>query len=309
MNNRRRFLRTTLYTAVSTLFIPRLLRAAGDPTVGACTITTADIEGPYFASGAPFRVVLAAPNEPGTRLFMSGRVLARDCSPIPGATVDIWAANNDGCYSWFNDCPGAPGDDRFNLRGRILTNAEGAYAYETVKPGPYSGRPSHIHYKITQPDGSGLTTQLYFEGDPLIPADPWAGQASAALRIIPLRSEADGLHGTLDIILDVDAVATVEPADPDAENVGFSLEECEPNPFRESTTIRYSLLAPAHVDVVVFSMLGGRVRTLSSGISQPGEHRVGWDGRDEAGRRAPAGTYLVWTQAGGEIRVKQVTRR
>ena len=305
MNDRRRFIRTSLYSAASMLFVPRLLRAAVDPTASACTITTADIEGPYFASGAPFRVMLAAPAEPGTRLFMSGRVLARDCSPIPGATVDIWAANDDGCYSWFNNCSGTPGEDQFNLRGRMLTNAEGAYAYETVKPGPYSGRPSHIHYKITHPDGQALITQLYFEGDPLIPADPWAGQAAAALRIIPLRTETDGLHGTLDIILDVDALADVENA---VSEIGFQLDECHPNPFGDSTAISYALSAPAQVDVAIYSLLGGRVRTLHAGMAQPGGHLVRWDGLDDSGRTAPAGTYIVWSQAGEEIRVRQVVK-
>lgn len=309
MNNRRRFLRTTLYSAVSTLFIPRMLRA-GDPSGGACTITTADVEGPFFTSGAPFRVKLAVDEEPGTRLFISGRVLARDCTPILGATVDIWAANDDGCYGWFNNCSGTPGEDRYNLRGRMLTNAEGAYSYETVKPGSYDNRPSHIHYRITAPTGEALITQLYFEGDPLIPTDPFATRPGTGPRIIPLTTDAAGLHGMLDIILNVDnTTSAVEGDTTEAAGDGFDLAECRPNPFAESTVAEYSLDAPAQVDIAVYSVLGGRVRTLGAGMVQGGRHQLRWDGRDDGGRMTPAGTYLIWSQAGERIRTVRVVRR
>ena len=60
-----------------------------------------------------------------------------------------------------------------------ITDAEGRYAFRTVKPGAYpfrnqvnSWRPAHIHFSLS---GSGfaqrLITQMYFEGDPLIPHD------------------------------------------------------------------------------------------------------------------------------------------
>ena len=61
----------------------------------------------------------------------------------------------------------------------MLTDDEGYYAFRTVKPGPYpwrnyvnTWRPAHIHFSVF---GSGfaqrLITQMYFEGDPLIPHD------------------------------------------------------------------------------------------------------------------------------------------
>jgi protocatechuate 3,4-dioxygenase beta subunit len=61
-----------------------------------------------------------------------------------------------------------------------MTDANGYYYFRTVKPGPYpwrnyvnSWRPAHIHFSVF---GSGfaqrLITQMYFEGDPLIPVCP-----------------------------------------------------------------------------------------------------------------------------------------
>ena len=73
----------------------------------------------------------------------------------------------------------APTSRAFSAR-RALTDAEGYYYFRTIKPGPYpwrnyvnSWRPAHIHFSLF---GSGLAqrliTQMYFEGDPLIPKCP-----------------------------------------------------------------------------------------------------------------------------------------
>ena len=56
-------------------------------------------------------------------------------------------------------------------------------------------RPAHIHVKIWVKDVEQLTTQLYFEGDPLIDADPWAKQALE----VSLSEDASGaLSGSYD---------------------------------------------------------------------------------------------------------------
>ncbi len=61
----------------------------------------------------------------------------------------------------------------------MITDESGGYVFRTVKPGAYpfrnyvnSWRPAHIHFSVF---GTGfvqrLITQMYFEGDPLIPHD------------------------------------------------------------------------------------------------------------------------------------------
>ncbi|MFP6757812.1 MAG: hypothetical protein VCC99_06280, partial [Alphaproteobacteria bacterium] len=85
-------------------------------------------------------VVIAHADEPGARLFLSGRVLAKDCStPISGAMVEVWHANHGGCYSINQACTsGNPDNDVFNLRGRVFSGEDGAYNFETIKPAPYA---------------------------------------------------------------------------------------------------------------------------------------------------------------------------
>mgnify|MGYP002725515442 CR=1 FL=1 len=167
-----------------------------------CNLTTDDIQGPYFIEGAPFRSILAHPDEPGQRLFISGRVLQSDCeTPISGAMVEVWHANDAGCYSYNFECStGNPEEDEYNLRGKLFSNENGQYAFETILPGIYANRPMHIHIKITIPDGQVLVSQLYFEGDELCESDPWC--IGAGDRILSLEEDANGLHGEFDLIMD-----------------------------------------------------------------------------------------------------------
>ena len=70
-----------------------------------------------------------------------------------------------------------------------------------------------------------------------------------------------------------------------------------PNPFVESTWIRYEQKQTGWVAVSIYDAGGREVRQLVSGVQAAGDHSAAWDGRDNAGRRLPAGVYLakVWS--------------
>ena len=116
----------------------------------------------------------------GERTIVHGRVLDENGRGVPNALVEVWQANASGRYRHKNDTYLGTIDPNFGGCGRMLTDSDGTYAFRTVKPGAYpfrnyvnSWRPAHIHFSIS---GSGfaqrLITQMYFEGDPLMPADP-----------------------------------------------------------------------------------------------------------------------------------------
>jgi protocatechuate 3,4-dioxygenase beta subunit len=121
----------------------------------ACTpgeLTPAQTEGPYYIANPPETASLLQPGMSGTKITVSGYVLDVDCRPVPGARVDFWQADSQDRY-----------DNRgYALRGYQVTDAQGRYSMETVVPGLYPGRTSHIHVKVTAPNGPTLTTQLYF---------------------------------------------------------------------------------------------------------------------------------------------------
>jgi hypothetical protein len=82
-----------------------------------------------------------------------------------------------------------------------------------------------------------------------------------------------------------------------------------PNPFRLSTSIRFELAQAAPVRLEIFDVRGARVATLMDGRVLPaGGHATTWDGRDRAGRLAPAGVYLVRLEAAGSAWTGRVAR-
>ena len=116
----------------------------------------------------------------GERLTMRGRVLDGDGVPVRHQLVEIWQANAAGRYVHQRDQHPAPLDPNFTGTGRCLTDADGWYAFTTIKPGPYpwrnhhnAWRPAHIHFSLFGTEFTQrLITQVYFPGDPLFPYDP-----------------------------------------------------------------------------------------------------------------------------------------
>ncbi len=116
-----------------------------------------------------------------------------------------------------NDRYLAPLDPNFGGVGRALTDRDGNYTFRTIKPGPYpwrngpnDWRPAHIHVSISGPSiATRLITQLYFEGDPLIPmcpivksiANPEAVQSLVAKLDMANANPMDCLAYRFDIVL------------------------------------------------------------------------------------------------------------
>jgi len=75
------------------------------------------------------------------------------------------------------------------------------------------------------------------------------------------------------------------------------------NPFRGSTSLRYSLPERLPVRIDVYSVTGQRVRTLVDREEGPGSYQVPFTMHDDAsGRTLPAGVYMVRIKAGKEQR-------
>ncbi|NNU80144.1 protocatechuate 3,4-dioxygenase subunit beta [Halovulum dunhuangense] len=136
----------------------------------------------------------------GERILVHGRVLDENGRPVPQTLVEIWQANAGGRYRHVKDGYLAPLDPAFGGCGRTLTDAEGYYAFLTVKPGAYpwpnrgnDWRPAHIHFSVFgHAFGQRLITQMYFEGDPLIARCPIAATVKD-------RDQLDRLVAPLDM--------------------------------------------------------------------------------------------------------------
>jgi protocatechuate 3,4-dioxygenase beta subunit len=117
----------------------------------------------------------------GDVILVRGRVTDADGNPLAGARVDIWQANHNGRYSHPEDPNPAPLDPHFQGIGITQTDDEGNYGFKTIIPAAYplsflddendGWRARHIHFKVAHENASELTTQMYFEGDPLLEQD------------------------------------------------------------------------------------------------------------------------------------------
>lgn len=117
---------------------------------------------------------------------------------------------------------------------------------------------------------------------------------------------AEGFHID-DVLVESGATApeTGVPEDAGAPRLAF-LGQNLPNPFSESTSVRFSLARPAEAFVAVYSPGGRLVRTLRNAPTDAGEHALVWDGKDWLGIPVSAGVYLCRLEAGGQSLVRKM---
>ena len=89
----------------------------------------------------------------------------------------------------------------------------------------------------------------------------------------------------------------------------FALGANYPNPFNPATTIPLSVPADAEdVELAIYNVLGQPVRQVWNGSLAAGEHRLGWDGRDELGQSVAAGVYLYRLQVDEQTRLRKMVK-
>lgn len=125
----------------------------------ACPLTARQTEGPfYFDPGLVRRDIREG--RPGARLRLRLQVVGiGDCAPQPRARVDIWHCDSAGIYSGYESERSA---GHKWLRGTQFADSQGVVAFETLYPGWYEGRATHVHCKVVTPDGREVSSQIYF---------------------------------------------------------------------------------------------------------------------------------------------------
>jgi len=78
----------------------------------------------------------------------------------------------------------------------------------------------------------------------------------------------------------------------------FIVQQNYPNPFNPVTEIRYAIPQNDKVTIVIYNMLGKKVKTLLSQNMEAGYHTVTWDGTNEFGRHVGSGIYCYTATAG-----------
>lgn len=91
-------------------------------------------------------------NQGGLKMALAIQVVDyKTCQPVPNAYVDIWSSNSTGMYVGVQGYPGMgdPNDASIlkgtALRGIQPTDDHGIATFDTLLPGHYEGRATHIH--------------------------------------------------------------------------------------------------------------------------------------------------------------------
>jgi hypothetical protein len=79
-----------------------------------------------------------------------------------------------------------------------------------------------------------------------------------------------------------------------------------PNPFNPRTELRFELRDAGRTRLTIFDARGMLVRRLVDATLGAGPHVRTWDGRDDAGRAVPSGTYLYRLESGGEVQARKM---
>ena len=151
--------------------------------------TSADILGPFYRADAPARSDMRMSGDLGAALIVEGAVYSEDCvTALSGALIEVWQADGTGTYD--------TDSTDFHYRASLTAGDDGGYAFNTNLPGKYLNgdqfRPSHIHFRVSADGHQTLVSQVYFENDTDIAADPWASSPEAESRILTVTDLESG---------------------------------------------------------------------------------------------------------------------
>lgn len=128
-----------------------------------CLVQPEVTEGPFYVDPKLIRADITE-GRLGLPMQLRLQVVTADCAPVGGARVDLWHCDAQGVYSGVENLGG--GQDTTGqtfLRGTQMTDAAGVVSFQTIFPGWYPGRTTHMHYKVYLDDKTVLTSQIFFE--------------------------------------------------------------------------------------------------------------------------------------------------
>jgi hypothetical protein len=151
----------------------------------------------------------------------------------------------------------------------------------------------------------------YFDSQ-LLPGCPIYDTAAAVTAgkfgLYSFQQDADGIAAYFDNI----AVKQLEPVTSveDFDNPGIPeehyLSQNYPNPFNPTTNISYKLKDAQNVSLIIYDVIGEKVKTLVSQYQSAGQYTITWNGQNDAGYKIKSGIYLYTLRAGDVLESKKM---
>ncbi|RAH77188.1 aromatic compound dioxygenase [Aspergillus japonicus CBS 114.51] len=119
-----------------------------------CALTPEATQGPYYITGEKVRRNVVE-DQVGVPLTLDLQVVDIDtCNPVSDVWLEIWSCNSTGVYSGVVAAANGDGTDDLGnidttfLRGIQRTDADGVVQFDTLFPGHYTDRATHLHILI-----------------------------------------------------------------------------------------------------------------------------------------------------------------
>lgn len=127
-------------------------------------LTQRDAEGPFYpVEDIPVTESLfISPDALGDPLNFSGVISDRDGHRLHNMRIEIWQCDANRSYN--HPADNGKRDAAFRGYAAQYSDTGGRFAFRTIVPVAYAGRPPHIHVKLWRDTQELLTTQVYLEG-------------------------------------------------------------------------------------------------------------------------------------------------
>ncbi len=246
-----------------------------------------------------------------SRVAKDGDVAVGDLVQVSGRVNEFFGATQlnfqSGINNWQNLGP-SPSSVVTNLltaadipyNALLTSNAAEPWEFQLVRiesaflDSNGTGSPAFGEWELVQgADSAGVD----FDNFGLIPFDPEPGQEVNAQGI--LQYGFDQFRIGLRDLFDIGGVGADAP-DATGTTTKIQLAQNSPNPFSASTKILLTMPTQADISVQVIDVSGRLVKTLANGSYNAGGHVLEWDGTNELGERAAAGTYFYRLDKDGQ---------
>ena len=177
-----------------------------------------------------------------------------------------------------------PDDDTLHNAAGFVSHD--AYVSDTLSVGPYVGA-----WILRDLQGEDLPWISGFDGLNFQPDQDYHAY-----------DPVESLYAVVEYAVMILEKPTLVTEDEEILPTRFELRQSYPNPFNNQTMIKYSLFKRTEVSLIIYNILGQKVRTLVNNERQSGDVLVTWDGKDESGKDLSSGIYFY------QLRAKQFTQ-